>query len=116
MEAYGFEVPVMVRLATDFKQIIDCNPYLKVVETEPNKLFITFLGAVPEAEKLEALKAVEYPGEEYVMADDYLYFHPLNGYGRAKMNNSFFERKLKVRATTRNWKSLNKLWEMANES
>jgi len=34
-------------------------------------------------------------------------------YGRAKMNNNFFENKLKVPATTRNWKTVNKLLEMA---
>jgi len=30
------------------------------------------------------------------------------------MNNNFFEKKLKVNATTRNWKTVNKLFELAN--
>ena len=31
------------------------------------------------------------------------------------MNNNFFEQKLKVKATTRNWKTVNKLYELAKE-
>jgi len=34
------------------------------------------------------------------------------GYGNAKMDNNFFEKKLKVKATTRNWKTVKTLNEM----
>ena len=37
------------------------------------------------------------------------------GYGRTKLSNNFFEKKLGVVATTRNWKSVNALYEMASE-
>jgi len=37
-----------------------------------------------------------------------------NGYGITKLSNNFFENKLKVNATTRNWKTVNKLVEMAD--
>ena len=36
-----------------------------------------------------------------------------NGYGRTKINNTFFERKLATRATTRNWKTVSTLHEWA---
>lgn len=35
-----------------------------------------------------------------------------NGYGRTKLSNAFFERKLKVAATTRNWKTVTALHDM----
>jgi uncharacterized protein (DUF1697 family) len=41
--------------------------------------------------------------------------HCPDGYGRTKINNMFFERKLKTTATTRNGKTCLKLWEMAQE-
>ena len=36
-----------------------------------------------------------------------------NGYGRTKINNTFFERKLATKATTRNWKTVTTLHEWA---
>ena len=34
-----------------------------------------------------------------------------NGYGKSKLSNVFIEKKLRVRATTRNWKTVLKLVE-----
>jgi uncharacterized protein (DUF1697 family) len=42
-----------------------------------------------------------------------VYLHCPNGYGTTKINNSFFEKRLKVDATTRNWNTVNKLAELA---
>ena len=38
-----------------------------------------------------------------------------NGYGRTKINNTFFERKLATKATTRNWKTVTLLLDWATE-
>jgi uncharacterized protein (DUF1697 family) len=38
-----------------------------------------------------------------------VYLHCPKGYGNTKLNNTFFENKLKVTATTRNWKTSNEL-------
>lgn len=42
-----------------------------------------------------------------------VYLHCPNGYGRTKVNNAFVERRLKTAATTRNWKSVLALHELA---
>jgi uncharacterized protein (DUF1697 family) len=36
-----------------------------------------------------------------------------NGYGRTRLSNDFFERRLNTAATTRNWKTVRALSEMA---
>jgi uncharacterized protein (DUF1697 family) len=41
-----------------------------------------------------------------------VYLHCPNGYGRSKLTNAFFERRLGVAATTRNWKTVTKLAEL----
>jgi uncharacterized protein (DUF1697 family) len=43
-----------------------------------------------------------------------VYLHTPNGYGRSKLSNAFFERRLGTRATTRNWKTVSKLAELAS--
>jgi uncharacterized protein (DUF1697 family) len=40
------------------------------------------------------------------------YVHCPDGYGNTKLNNAFFESKLKVSATTRNWRTVNELVRM----
>jgi uncharacterized protein (DUF1697 family) len=37
------------------------------------------------------------------------------GYGKTKLSNNYFEKKLKIAATTRNWNTINALFNMANE-
>jgi len=41
------------------------------------------------------------------------YLHCPNGYGRTKLQNAFLERQLSVAATTRNWKTVTALAELA---
>ena len=42
-----------------------------------------------------------------------VYVNAVGGYGKTKLTNNFFERKLKVSATTRNFKTTNYLVELA---
>ena len=102
---YGWEVPVIVRSTEEIKIILKDNPYLD--KKDPNRLFVTFLTDEPLLENFENLHAVDYSPEEYRFAGKDIYLYLPNGYGKARMNNNFFEKKLKVSATTRNWKTLN---------
>jgi len=42
-----------------------------------------------------------------------IYLYGPDGYGRTKFFNNFFEKNLKVSATTRNWNTVNKLYAIA---
>jgi len=42
-----------------------------------------------------------------------IYLYLPNGYGRTKFNNNFFEKKLRVSATTRNWRTVNSVYDIA---
>ncbi|NJO92576.1 MAG: hypothetical protein HC831_29135 [Chloroflexia bacterium] len=61
---------------------------------------------------MKKLKAIEYETEKFKIEGKYAYLYCLNGYGKAKINNNFLENKLKVNATTRNWKTVLTLFEM----
>ncbi len=114
-EKYGFEVPTLVKTPGDFIEAIKKNPFAKEAEAEPKHVFITFLSDIPDPSKVEKLKEVDYSPERYVIDGDMIFFFSPNGYGRAKMNNNFFENKLKIDATTRNWKTVNVLLEMSSQ-
>jgi len=112
---YGFDVAVMILNGGDLKKIIDKNPFLRDAEKESSFFHVTFLAEKPAAENIEKLKKIDHHPEQYILEDKHIYFYAPNGYGRAKMNNNFFENILKVPATTRNWNSVNKLLALMTE-
>ncbi len=62
-----------------------------------------------EEDEIEKLKAVD---DENAVENQELYLYIPAGYGKSKLDNYSMERKLKVKATTRNWKTVNRLYEM----
>jgi len=112
IEKYGFDVPVIVITPAAIKSASNNNPFEKDSTKDPKKFGVIFLQEQPLQENIEKLKEYDYSPEEYVLDDKIIYFYAANGAGNAKMTNNFFENKLKVKATSRNWKTTNKLLEM----
>ena len=107
---YGFDVPVQVREVSHLESIIKNCPFseLDLVE-EGTRVMVTFLDTLPTDENIEKLMTYVKEPERLVLLGREVYMHCPNGYGKTKLNNNFLENKLKVRATTRNWKSIIKL-------
>lgn len=113
---YGYEVPILVKNKKEWGTIVKQNPYVKRTDVEIKYCHITLLSESPATEKIELLEKLK-PAEEYFQSlGKNIYLHLPKGYGRAKLTNNFIESKLKVQATTRNWKTVLKLWEMINSN
>ena len=111
--AWGFDVAVLMRRPADIARVIENNPFLTERDEDPAQQYVTFLHAAPENIDASGLDGTEGRGDEYVVGEREVFVFCPNGYGRTKLSNTFFERKLKVRATTRNWKTVNALHGMA---
>jgi len=111
-EKYGFEVSVMVKTPEEFTTILKNIPFSTIEDY--GKLYFTLLTENPSLDLVEKLKNIDYSPEVYYIDKKTIYVYVPNGYGRAKINNNFFEKKLKVSATTRNWKTMYKLLEMTS--
>ena len=112
-EHYGFQVPVLIKTAAELEHALENNPHLKDPTKDEDKAYFTFLKKNPEQANIDKVATYDYSPEEYIIDDKCIYVYPPNGYGRAKMNNNFFEDKLQVDATTRNLKSVRVLLAMA---
>ena len=108
---YGFEVKTIVLTTDAVQRIVDNNPF---GEQDTKLIYVTLLATTPTNERAFFLEAIDYQPEAFIMKGKQIYVFAANGYGRAKLNNNFFERKLKVAATTRNWKTVNVLLQLAN--
>lgn len=111
---FSLEVSVIIRTLTELTQIVKGNPLLK--SGEPDKLHVTLLSHTPGINEVNNFTISKDEGEEYRIIGKEIFLYCPYGYGRTKMTNSAFEKKLKVKATTRNWNTLNKLYEIAKES
>lgn len=110
VEHYGYEVPVLVCDAKKLARIAAGNPF---GDSVIDQLHVTLLASKPKAKLVTAASQLEFGSDQFKIVGDVAYVHCPNGYGKTKLNNGFFESKLNTTATTRNWKTLNKLIELA---
>ena len=109
---YGFDVPVIVRSLEEWQKVVDGFPF-KTEDCDINRLAFTFLKNKPAQVPVEEIAKFKAVNDEVVYADKEIYLHIPDGFGKSKLTNNILERKLKVTATTRNWKSTQKLLEIA---
>ena len=108
---YGWEVPVLVRNATEIADVLAKCPFS---EEKKIKSYFTLFQETPSEVSLQELAQLSFPDEEFHITPTCLYYFCAKGYGKAKMTNNLIERKLKVRATTRNYRTLLKLTELGS--
>jgi len=111
-ETFGFDIPVIIRTDEEWAESIAQNPFLKEENLDIERLHHTFLKELPKPELLEKIKGYQYLPDRYEIIGRNVFIFCAAGYGTSKLVNSFFESKLKVPATTRNWKTVLKLHEM----
>jgi len=112
---FGFEVPVIVLTIEKLKQVIENNPFLNDPKIDESFLHVTFLASKPVQSDYKTIEDKKQNGEEISISNTTVYLFCPNGYGRTKLTNNFLEAKLKVGATTRNWKTTNELYKIAQQ-
>lgn len=113
MKDFGFEVPVIVLDLPDLTTILENNPFVNERAEDVKFLHVTLLSDYPDPSDIDKIKAGPYGADEFIVSGRTLYLFCPAGYGNTKLSNTFFESKLKVSATTRNWKTMNELWRIA---
>jgi uncharacterized protein (DUF1697 family) len=111
-ELFGFTVPVLVKELSELETVLAGNPFINERKSDIKSLHVTFLSRVPEPSFVEKL-AVQAGNDEFIIAGNVIYLYCPDGYGRTKLTNTFFENKLKIVATTRNWKTIIELVNLA---
>ncbi|WP_034041669.1 DUF1697 domain-containing protein [Wocania ichthyoenteri] len=109
---FEFDVSVFVKTRNDLKRIFDASPF---IEEKKLKSYFALLHDTPKEELVKIASEKVYEGEEYYIINDCIYFYCSTGYGRAKFNMNFFERKLNTTATVRNYNTMVKLLSLSAE-
>ncbi len=107
----GFQPPVICLRTADLEQAVRNNPFTRAGQAPPS-LHVYFLAARPAASAAAALDRLAAGNERWAWGEGVMYLHAPHGVGRSKLAGGA-EAALGVDATARNWKTVNKLLEMA---
>lgn len=107
----GFRPRVLVLSASRFQAAMAANPFPEG-EAEPKSLHLFFLEHAPPSPDLDALRAVQKESERFELIADVFYMHAPDGVGRSKLVTKV-EKALGVAGTARNWRTVEKLRELA---
>lgn len=112
-KGHGFEPLVLILRLDELAKAMVENPFPEA-EAEPNSLHLGFLSFKPKNPDLEKLNSLRTETERFHLTDNVLYLHVPEGVGRSKLAANA-EKLLGVPMTDRNWRTVCKIREMAEE-
>lgn len=109
-KAFGFRAAAIIRSVGELKKAIKDCPFPR---QGTSRIYVTFLSTKPEAAPEAEIAKAKADNEQVSLKGKEIYLNFPDGYGKTKLSNTFFEKKLKTTATTRNWNTVMALAEMA---
>ena len=113
---FGHDVAVLLRSPAELAKIAEGNPFL-AGEIDHKKLHVMFLDQRPAAKAVAGLDLDRSPPDAFSVSGRDIYLHfPTRGSGRSKLTIGYFESRLGVRGTARNWRTVTTLLELARQA
>lgn len=103
LSTLNLTVPILTLDIDQFEEILAQHPFTK--EEELAQLYLTFIDGTPQQEGINSLEEKKDTLELLHTTESAVYLVTNIGYGKTKINNTLIENKLKVTATTRNYKT-----------
>lgn len=116
---WGFDVPVVMRNVGELEQLIKRCPFsddeVKKAERQSGKesLYVSFMASIPGNERIDLLKAYESEHESYFVIGREVYLLFRDSIRNSKLASNL--QKVDAASTVRNWKTVNKLYELGME-
>jgi uncharacterized protein (DUF1697 family) len=105
----------MLRTLAELQGVISRNPFARRSGIEPGKLLVNFLASDPGKQAREKALAIKIGPEEMHLVGREAYIYFPNGQGRSKFPWAAIERALGTSGTGRNWNSVTKMLEIAEQ-
>jgi uncharacterized protein (DUF1697 family) len=112
---FGFSVSVVLRTSLELAKTVAGNPFLKQRGVDPEKLHVTFLSDVPRAAALKKLAEYTLPPDQSRCLGKEIYLHLPNGFSGSSLWRVPWEKALGVVTTTRNWRTVNTIYQMCQD-
>ena len=109
---YGFDVAVVVLSQKKFTAILQATPF---EDSKRQKSVFTLLDPPLSKEQLSLLQEMSFEDELVYSTRDCVYVFAEKGYHKVTCNTNFIERKTRVHATTRNFKTMQAIARLLDE-
>lgn len=113
LKHFGFEVPVRITTLEELERIRNANPFIDENAVDPTQPYVAFLSEIPQSEKQNDFEQLTFALDRFVFLERVIYLWYADSAANTKLTNNVIESKLKVKATSRNFKTLLKLIELA---
>jgi uncharacterized protein (DUF1697 family) len=114
VQHFGFEVKLVVLSFIRMQEAMEQCPF-STWNPDPAQLYLSFLSGEIGSVDMDKLSGLKDESEMLAFFQDVLYLYCPEGYGKTRLSNPAIERKLKLTATTRNWRTMTQLLKMAQE-
>ena len=109
-KSFGGDIAVLVRAPKQFSDILKRHPY---INADGTKLYFSLLSTEPDKSLLKEFLSVDFSPDQVRYVNNTIYTLYATKHSDSKFNNNYFERKLKITATTRNLNTMTKLVALA---
>ncbi|MCJ7447547.1 MAG: DUF1697 domain-containing protein [Bacteroidales bacterium] len=109
---FGYSIAAIVRTEKELRKAVAVNPFLSEKDFDPAKMAVLFLAEEPSSDQIARVAKVDYPPDKFRISGSEIYIYCPNGFGKTKIYTGFFENKMKVVGTGRNWKTINTLLKL----
>jgi uncharacterized protein (DUF1697 family) len=110
----GLVVRVLVRTRAELQRVVAENPLLEVADDHA-RLLVVFLSGEPDRTALSELTPADFEPDVFAFGEREIYAWYPDGVRTTRLSNTFWERRLGVAATGRNWNTVTRLLEMMGE-
>jgi uncharacterized protein (DUF1697 family) len=110
---YNYRVPVMIKTVAELHSLLSVNPFLNEESFDPAKMAVIFVREELSRQRIEKVSNLDYPPDKFRIVGNEIFIWCPNGFGRSKIYTGFFEKKMGINGTGRNWKTITTLLDIA---
>jgi uncharacterized protein (DUF1697 family) len=107
----GMDVTVIVRRSDELAAVVAASPFGRRTD-DPKQIHVAFLSEKPKAAAVKGFGIEEFAPDEMTIVGREAHLLYPKGYARTKLTNAVLEKRLGVRATSRNWRTVTALADL----
>ena len=111
---FGFDVPCLLRTAEELREVRDACPF-PAEGLDPSKLLVLFVEETPAADHFAGIDPAAYAPDEFRHVGRAVYCWFPDGMGRSRLPTALEAVRPRLTVTGRNWRTLTKLIDLAED-
>ena len=112
LKSLGYDVTTVIRTKEEIISVIAGYPFGKIKNHELYKLNVAFLSGNPGKENIKELESLNTVNEMFSVSGNNAYVIYNTAFPLTLIGKNILEKTLKVRATVRNWNTVNKILDV----